>query len=105
MLSRSLSGILVAVPFLIITPSNLGAAETNEWTKATDGKWEEPFWSLGKLPDSQQAIHLINPGEKIVSIDAATSQLQPQSLSISQLIITGKNTLLLHNVGPRALTI
>src|SRR5688572_30569351 len=48
MLARSLSGILVAVPSLMLTASDLGAAETNEWTKATDGKWEEPFWSLGK---------------------------------------------------------
>jgi len=105
MLSRSLSGFFVAVPILILTASSLAAADTNEWTKPTDGKWEEPFWSLGSLPNSDQAIHLINAGEKIVVIDAATSQLQPQSLSISQLVITGKNTLLLNNVGLRAVTI
>ena len=82
---RSRSGGLVAVPILILTASSLGAADTNEWTKGTNCKWEEPFWSLGKLPDSEQAIHLINAGEKIVEIDATTSELHPESLSVNQL--------------------
>ena len=83
MLFRSLSGGLVAVPILILSASSLSAADTNEWTKGTNGKWEEPFRSLGKFPDSEKAIHLINAGEKIVEIDAATSQLHPESLAIT----------------------
>ena len=90
---------------VVLCTSTLRAVETNEWTKGTDGKWEEPFWSLGKLPAGDQAIQIVNAGEKIVEMDAETSRMHGPSLSMSQLVITGKNTLLLNNVGPRAVTI
>src|SRR5687767_6326045 len=74
------------------------AAETNEWSKTTDGKWEEPFWSLGRLPDSSQSILIQSPSEKTLALDSTTAQQFPGSLTIHQLVITGKTTVLLDHL-------
>jgi hypothetical protein len=83
---------------LIFTASSILAGDTNQWIKPTDGKWEEPFWSLGKLPDSTQSILIDSVSPKLVTIDAATALSQPASLAVGQLVLTGKTTLRLNDL-------
>lgn len=76
---------------------------TNSWTKATSGKWEEPVWSLGILPDICQTIEITNAGFKAVAIDSSTVSGFPGSLTIRHLDVnapTGSfNTVLLNFAG------
>jgi hypothetical protein len=93
----------LSAPFLRITFTSILtfsaiAAETNEWSKTTDGKWEEPFWSLGRLPDSSQSILIHSASQKTLQLDSTTAQQFPDSLTINQLVITGKTTLLLDHL-------
>ena len=33
-------------------------AQVNSWTNATSGNWDDPYWSLGELPGTNQDIML-----------------------------------------------
>ena len=83
---------------LLLATSTLFAVETNEWTKTTDGKWEEPFWSLGRLPDATQSILLSTDTAQTIKLDAITAQQAADSMTVHQLVVTGKTTLLLDHV-------
>jgi hypothetical protein len=76
---------------------------TNSWTKTTSGKWEEPVWSLGILPEICQTIELTNSGFKAIAIDNSTATGYPGSLTIRHLDVyapTGSfNTVLLNFAG------
>jgi len=81
-----------------------GSAITNEWTKATSGNWEEPYWSLGVLPSAdQETVAFRNLGWKAVAIGANTTANFPGSLTLNNLIIDGPtnsaNQLLLNWAG------
>ena len=57
----SVLGITLA---LALTPAAPASADTNEWLKPSSGYWEEPYWSLGRLPASQDAVLFDNSGFK-----------------------------------------
>ncbi len=78
--------------------SQTADANTNAWTKPTDGFWQEPFWSLGVLPDSSQSIVITNPGTRTVEINATTAQNFPSSLVVNDLLMRGSNTLVLNQL-------
>jgi hypothetical protein len=76
-------------------------AQTNQWTKPSNGNWEEPFWSLGALPSQTNvAVAIGNPGFKAVAIGGATVANFFASLTISNLTVSappGSGNLLLMN--------
>jgi hypothetical protein len=78
-------------------------ADTNDWTGAVSGRWDDPTWSLGVLPDSTQSVQITNGGWKAVSIDALTVANEPGSLTVHDLavrnLLGGENTLLLNFAG------
>ena len=75
----------------------------NSWTKPNSGYWEEPFWSLGRLPDATQGVVFTNAGWKALAIGAATAQNFPQSMSVQSLQVASPvdsyNTLLMNWSG------
>ncbi|MGN6554345.1 MAG: hypothetical protein ACTHLW_11570 [Verrucomicrobiota bacterium] len=79
------------------------AAQENSWTRSSSGNWEEPFWSLGILPGTNQSISLTNAGWKAVMIGSSTAQNYPGSLSLKSIRIASPvdshNTLLLNYAG------
>ena len=63
--------------------------ETNSWTRATDGNWEDSFWSRPELPwIGQRAIVFTNGGSKVLAIGTNTTANYPDSLFIPNLTIT-----------------
>lgn len=89
---------------LCILTATLGArADVNFWTKTTSGNWEEQSWSLGVLPDSSQSVMFVNSGFKALTINPATAQNFPGSLTVNELTVacftSGSNTLLLNFFG------
>ena len=85
--------------------SSVQAADNN-WTNRVSGKWESPFWSLGKLPASDQAVRILNDGYKAVSIDSATVSGFPSSVTVGSLEVgaptNAVSTLLLNYFGLNA---
>jgi hypothetical protein len=80
------------------------AGLTNEWTKATSGDWQEPFWSLGELPSTNHAlIAFRNPGFKALAIQSSTTANHRDSLTIKNLLVdappASANLLLLNYAG------
>src|SRR6266850_4866559 len=76
----------------------------NYWTKPSSGYWEEPYWSLGQLPSSNQAaIVLINPGWKALAFGSSSTANYPDSLPTQRLIVGAPaasfNQLLLNYAG------
>jgi len=87
---------------LLLTPSS--NAQTNSWTSATSGNWEDTnSWSLGQLPGSGQTILLTNAGFKAVQIRQNTAAKFSQTLAVDSLTISSPtnslNTLLMNFVG------
>jgi hypothetical protein len=76
--------------------------QDNQWTKATSGYWEEPFWSLGRLPAAGQTVAFFNDGFKALAIGSVTASNYPSSLSMERLIVHGSNNLLLLNWAGKA---
>ncbi len=78
-------------------------ADTNEWQKPDSGYWEEPYWSLGRLPANQDVVVFGNAGFKALAIGDSTVTSAPQSLSIQSLIVeaptNSSNQLLLNWAG------
>ena len=93
----------VLVAFAITTAALASRADTNEWLKPTSGYWEEPYWSLGRLPASQDAVLFDNSGFKALAIGPSTLANAPQSLSIQSLTLEAPtnsfNQLLLNYAG------
>ena len=74
-------------------------ATTNDWI-AANGKWESATnWSLGTAPSiSDSADRIINGGSHTVTIDGITTNT-PSTLTISNFIVGGFNTLSLFFAG------
>src|SRR5262245_21040334 len=94
--------VLLAFVLSAVTgPAQTGG--TNYWTKPTSGDWEEPFWSLGVLPNASQAVVFNNPGWKALAIGAATARDFPQSVIVQSLQVASpvdtRNTLLMNWSG------
>src|SRR5206468_5806418 len=89
--------------FLSLVTVSGQIGDTNSWTKPTSGYWEEPFWSLGVLPDATQSVLFTNAGWKALAIGAATAQNFPQSMSVQSLEVGSPvdsyNTLLMNWSG------
>src|ERR1051325_10801966 len=91
----------VVIWTLTVTP--LIAANVNSWTKPNSGNWEEPYWSLGRLPMSGDSVFINNPGWKAVAIGASTLRDFPASMEMQDLTIASPvdsfNTLLVNFTG------
>lgn len=99
----NLYGFLWVPVALALTPAAPASADTNEWLKPSSGYWEDPYWSLGRLPASQDAVLFENPGFKALAIRPSTLATAPQSLSVQSLTIEAPsnsfNQLLLNYAG------
>ncbi|MBE0546020.1 MAG: hypothetical protein IH623_32235 [Verrucomicrobia bacterium] len=78
-------------------------AQLNSWTGAGSGYWENPDWSLGALPGTNQTILFTNAGWKVLEITANTAQNLPQTLSVDSITIASPtnsfNTVWLNHAG------
>lgn len=96
--SHVVSWAIVVLAFT--TVSSVSRADTNEWLKSGSGYWEESYWSLGRLPTSQDVVLFDNSGFKSLAIGQSTVTSVPQSLSLQSLTIespTNSSNLLLLN--------
>src|SRR4051812_17468620 len=79
-------------------------AQPNSWTNPAGGRWEDPQWSLGVLPGTNQDVWFTNAGSKTLVIGADTTRNFPGALTMHNLFIAGSdtstNTLLLDHAGP-----
>jgi hypothetical protein len=77
-------------------------AQVNSWLKSGSGNWEEPQWSLGVLPGTNQTIMITNAGWKAVAI-ASSTENYPSALSVYSITLSspldGYNTLLFNYPG------
>jgi hypothetical protein len=76
----------------------------NDWTNPVSARWDSTNnWSLHTLPAANQTVTITNRGYKAVNIDSATVATQPNSLVVSNLIVSaptnGQSTLLLNYFG------
>jgi alpha-tubulin suppressor-like RCC1 family protein len=62
------------------------SAQTNIWTKSASGYWEEPFWSAGVLPRTNQDILFTNAWQAL-AIGQSTVQSNPASFKIGSLLV------------------
>lgn len=89
--------------FIVGSLCSTAKAQVNSWTSPTSGNWEDPSWSLGILPGTNQAILLTNAGWKAVQISPNTVQNFPQTLNVNSIDISSPtntfNTLLLNYAG------
>src|SRR6266404_2151268 len=98
-----LSSLSVAV--LAVFPlSSSVTAQTNSWTAASDGSWQDGVkWSLGVAPDTAQSVLITNEGGQMVVIDSTTSGTFSNTMTVSNLTVSGTgtatNTLFLSNSG------
>ena len=101
---RTNTGLLIALQLVIFVPQLVIAAQpVNSWTNPASARWEDPFWSLGTLPDSTQSVMITNAGYKAVEIGSATSAGFANSMTIGSLDLSaptnGFSTLLLNYAG------
>jgi hypothetical protein len=99
--SISVSKVLVVLALATVSPAS--RADTNEWLKPGSGNWEEPYWSLGRLPTNHDVVIFGNAGFKSLAIGQSTVMSATQSLSIQSLTIgapaNSSNLLLLNWAG------
>jgi hypothetical protein len=95
---RSLRLLTVFPVFVFV----FAAAAENTWTKTGSGYWEEPFWSLGRLPTAGDTVSFYNDGFKALAIGSVTASNYPAALSMERLIVHGSNNLLLLNWAGKA---
>jgi hypothetical protein len=96
--------VLSAVLTLTLATARTSLAQpSNSWTKPTSGNWEEPFWSLGRLPMVGDQVFVNSPGWKAVAIGASTMRDFPASMQMQELTIASPvdsfNTLLVNFTG------
>src|SRR5438105_5375235 len=68
----------------LVTVSGQSGA-INSWTKPSSGFWEEPYWSLGVLPNSSQSVLITNQNWKAVAITPSTASNFPDSVTVGSL--------------------
>jgi len=95
-------GTLSSGVFLLLSLITV-SGQSNSWMKPTSGYWEDPYWSLGVLPNSSQSVLFTNSGWKALAIGPSTAMNFSNSMTISRLTIRGAwdtfNTLLLQYAG------
>lgn len=98
---RFTTGAVFGQAFLLLTAS----AQTNSWTNAVSGNWQDAKWSLGILPGAGQDIQFTNAGWKALEISASTVVGFPETLAVNSITILSdplsSNTLLLNFSGPQ----
>ncbi len=79
------------------------AQVVNNWTNPASAHWQDPYWSLGILPASNQTVNITNDGYKAVNIDSGTVSGYGGSLTVSNLQVSAPtnalSTLLLNYAG------
>src|SRR5205809_1158908 len=100
---RKVEGALSSGVFLLFSLITV-SGQSNIWTKPTSGFWEEPYWSLGQLPNHDQpGVVFNNPGWKALAIGANTTANFPDSLWLKNLLVESPvdsaNQLLLSYAG------
>src|SRR5687767_14295937 len=85
---RAISGCLFLTFLLSLVTVSGQTGGTNLWTKPVSGYWEEPFWSLGVLPDATQSVVFTNVGWKALAIGTNTAQNFPDSMSVQSLRVS-----------------
>jgi len=95
---------LVVISAICLNAPMLVAAAENSWIKPNSGNWEEqPYWSLGVLPDATQSVLFTNAGWKALALGANTAQNFPQSMRVQSLRVDAPvdsfNTLLINWTG------
>lgn len=78
------------------------SAQTNFWTNSVSGYWEQPFWSSGALPGTNQAIVFTNAWQAL-AIGAGTVADHPETLQVEGVTLAAPsnsfNELLLNYAG------
>jgi hypothetical protein len=99
----AVTGSVLLASFLLVTTASGQTGGANSWTKPSSGFWEEPYWSLGVLPNSSQSVFITNQNWKAVGITPSTAANFPTSMTVDSLTVQGAydtfNTLLLQYVG------
>lgn len=79
-----------------------GQGQMNVWTNSASGYWEEPHWSLGMLPGTNQIIEFTNAWQAL-AIGASTVTNHPETLSVWSVTLAAPpnsfNELLLNFAG------
>lgn len=91
-----------AILAVLVASALICQAQTNSWTNSGSGNWEDPYWSLGMLPGTNQIILFTNDGTKTLLIGPKTANAFPGSLMVGAIVLGGEtgstNTLLLNEV-------
>ena len=79
-------------------------AQTNSWISPTRGYWDDySKWSLGITPTNTHTIYITNDVSKTVTIDDFTSGSHPETMTVSNLVLSAPigvtNTLDLSGAG------
>src|SRR4051794_36474660 len=78
------------------------SAQTNAWTNSASGYWEQPFWSAGVLPGTNQIILFTNAWQAL-AIGASTVATHPETLQVEAVTVAAPsnsfNELLLNYPG------
>ena len=76
--------------------------QTNVWTNAASGYWEQPFWSGGVLPGANQTIVFTNAWQAL-EIGTGTVSSHPETLQVGAVMVAAPsnsfNELLLNYAG------
>lgn len=100
-MTRRIAIFLTSV-FLFQFPA-LVFAQANSWTNPTSGNWQDPYWSLGVLPGTNQTILFTNEGVKVLTIGANTAENFPETMNVDSITVSSPpgsgNILLLNYAG------
>lgn len=102
-----LSGLLPRTIMPVCLACAAAHGQNNDWTNSSGaGRWDDPMWSLGVLPGSNQTVRITNNISEIVKADASTSVNYPNSLNIGSLVMWAPdgvtNTLVLDSLTANA---
>src|SRR6058998_2851817 len=93
------------VVVISIAVSDCALAQTNSWTPAGDGYWQdETNWSLAVAPGETLSVLITNDSSKTVLLDATTSAATfSNTMTVNDLTVAGAgvatNALFLSNTG------
>jgi len=101
-------GVIVLASLMVMQVAR--AQTTNSWIASSSGKWEKAQrWDNGLPSANQSAVIITNDDSKIVTINARTARRLPDSLTISNLIVSAPpgsiNTVFLDRTRAAALHI
>jgi hypothetical protein len=93
---------LLLVSTVLALTTQAQEIRSNGWTKATSGNWEEQYWSLGTLPNSNSMVLFTNAGFKALALSPSTRAF-PDALKVYSLDVDSPpdsaNTLFFNFLG------